>query len=149
MTARYGHAGVLDSNRKNVHVERHGAFTQTHDGCLNSMAFVSQGDRVAVLHAARWDTGSNYTYIDRCPASALDPEGGSADFVSGVAGEMNESRSYTVDLQLPGGIRISNIEIGDLDLSSLRNCDAIIGMDIISKGKLIVDGKAGTFTFEI
>ena len=141
------HVGVLDCTRRGAQIEKHGAFTQTHDGYLNSMAFVTQGDRSAILRSARWDTGSNYTYIDCSSALALDPDDDDPDFVQGAAGELHESKRYTVELQLPGGIRIANVEIGDLDLSSLRECDAIIGMDIIRKGRLVVTEK--DFSFEV
>ena len=148
---KIGTAGVLDGfvERKNVCVERHGAFTQSYSNHLNSMAFVTQDGKVAVLRSARWDTGSELTYI--CPDAGiqLSPSPDVAQSAKGIDGIVRTGKSFKVAIELPGGIKLANVDIGELDLSMLKDCDAIIGMDIINMGSMSVNGRDRTFSFEI
>lgn len=147
MKHKIGMIGCVDGVKNGVVVECHGSFTQSCNGHPNSMAFVRQGSNIAVIHSARWDTGSDYTYIDTSKAGALNADPHSRISAVGIGGDIQSGHSYTVTLELPGGIRISNIDIGELDLSSLRDCDAIIGMDVIRQGKLTVMNDS--FSFEV
>ena len=69
-------------------------------------------------------------------------------YIKGIDGEMKDVYYYDASLIFPGGVSIDvgliDVYEGDFDMA-----DIIIGMDIISKGKLVIDGKAGTFSFEI
>jgi hypothetical protein len=51
---------------------------------------------------------------------------------------------------LPGGITFHNVEVWDVDLSD-HGTDVIIGMDIISRGKLVVETVDGIpmFSFSV
>ena len=51
-------------------------------------------------------------------------------------------------IEFQNGVRIST-DLIDVMEKEVDFADMIIGMDIISRGKLTVDGKAKTFTFEI
>lgn len=142
--------GIIDGTKedRNVKVEKHGAFTLTYDEHLNSMAFIMQDQEYPiVLHSARWDTGSEYTYISIHKAADLNADKYKTRSATGIDGKTHKGKLYTVTVELPGGIRISNVDIGELDLSMMRECDAIIGMDLIKQGKLTVD--KDRFSFEI
>lgn len=130
-----------------VKIKRHGSFTQTYEKCPSSMAFVQQNGKSISLDCVRWDTGSNHTYIDVSDAKEFIPEPDSGSVVSGVNGVQIKSNDYDVTIVLPGNIELSNVDVGDLDLSRIRPVRAIIGMDIISQGKLVV--KKDRFSFAI
>lgn len=137
---------VKSNRRKPVKITRHGSFTLTYDKHITTIAIVRQDGEPILLEHARWDTGSNITYIDRVHATNMEKEDLPTDLVSGVNGTPEESENYTVTLTLPGGIEISDIMIGDLDLSNLKDCEAIIGLDVIRQGKFVVE--KDKFSFE-
>lgn len=144
-----GQVGILNGyrQRKQIEITRHGSFTQTYTDHLNSIAIITQDNRPTVIHSARWDTGSELTYIATEKTSSLAPAEGESIGAVGVDGKPQHGAAYYVDIELPGQIKISNVSVGELDLSRIRECEAIIGMDIIRQGRLIVD--KDKFTFEV
>lgn len=145
-----GEIGIIIGYKRRkptMSVTKHGSFTLAYSGNPFSMAIVKQGDKIVNINTARWDTGSEYTYIDVSKAKSLVSDGNPGSMVSGVNSTYLPSNDYDVTIILPGGIEISGISVGDLDLSNLKNCEAIIGMDIITQGKLTVE--KNIFSFEI
>ena len=98
---------------------------------------------------ALFDTGSNETVVclkDGKHRIGLDPEGDG--YIRGIDGDLKQVFYYDAELKFSSHVSVSvglvSVYEGDFDIA-----DIIIGMDIISQGRLTVDGQAGTFTFEI
>ena len=141
--------GIIDGEKEDerVKITKHGSFSQTYDECPSSMAFIKQNDKIIHIDCVRWDTGSNHTYMDVSEAKSFIQDPDSNSVVSGVDGMQRKSNDYDVTIVLPGGIELSHVSAGDLDLSSLRPIKAIIGMDVISQGKFVI--KKDRFSFSI
>lgn len=68
--------------------------------------------------------------------------------VRAANGALEKVLYYDSVIDFQNGVRIST-DLIDVMEKEVDFADMIIGMDIISRGKLTVDGKAKTFTFEI
>lgn len=139
---------LIHGRNGKMSVTGHGIIKQNFVTSLNSSVKICQGGTVVAAKYARWDTGSEYTYIDTPLSQNLEKIEGQKFTAKGI-GASQEGNSYLVDLAFANGIIIKDVEVGALDLSSLTECQVIIGLDVIRQGKLTVDGKTGTFLFEI
>lgn len=130
----------------NMSVQGHGIIKQNFINSLITPVKICQNGTVVSAKYARWDTGSKYTYIDTSLTGGLEKIEGETITTKGIGSEQ-QGNTYCVDLAFKGGITIKDVSVGDLDLSSLQECQVIIGLDVIRQGKLTVDGNI--FTFEI
>lgn len=66
------------------------------------------------------------------------------------ATDCSESNIYLATIELPGGIVLHDVEVWDVSLDSYA-AEVVIGMDIISRGRLVVENVRGvpTFSFSI
>lgn len=149
-TKKEGYIGILDGVKKFRPEKK--SFTLLYDKekpVLYSYAKVVIGDKVFATDKAMWDTGATITAISHSSAKKLDAiPSESGTTVS--ATDKNDSDIYLATLELPGGIVFHDIEVWDVDLSD-HGAEIVIGMDIISQGRLVVETVNGIpmFSFMI
>lgn len=147
---RTGYIGVIDGVKKAPKEKK--SFRLLYDKekpILYSYAKIAIGDKVFATDKAVWDTGVTITIAAHRIARELpaDPAGTGTSI---SATDRSDSDIYLATLELPGGIVFENIEVWDIDLE-VHNADIVIGMDIISQGRLVVETVNGIpmFSFEI
>ena len=116
---------------------------------LYSYAKITIGDIVIATDKAAWDTGATITVISHSGArmAGTKPDGTG---ISTSATTKRDSDIYHATIELPGGIIFRDVELWDMDLT-LNGPEVLIGMDIISQGRLVVENVNGIpmFSFEI
>lgn len=151
---KIGYVGVLTGIRKNEKEkpDNRKSFTLLYDPekpILYSSAKVTIGGKTIFTDKAIWDTGATMTFISHATAERFgtvpDDHGTSIS-----ATDRNDADIYLATVELPGGIIFRDIEVWDVDLSH-HGAEVVIGMDIISKGKLVVEtvNNIPTFSFSI
>lgn len=118
------------------------------DEIVTECEFVSldQKRRVKALRAM-WDTGSNATIISTRLVSELRPDHFGQGGMTGIGGQ-SEGNTYLMHVSLPTGDIITYQEVYE---ANLGDYDAIIGMDIITRGNFHLDCCQGKtlFSFEL
>lgn len=100
----------------------------------------------AVVCRAFWDTGANGSVISTKVVSALGLKPINKSEVFTANGSYVAS-VYVVDVMLPNRFVIPKVTVTESDLT---DCDALIGMDIITLGDMIVSNNPNTrFSFRI
>ena len=102
------------------------------DEIVTECEFVSlnQQRRVKALRAM-WDTGSNATILSTKLVSELRPDHFGQGGMTGIGGQ-SEGDTYLMHVSLPTGDIITYQEVYE---ANLGDYDAIIGMDIITRGR--------------
>lgn len=93
---------------------------------------------------ALWDTGAVTSGISRALASKLNLWEIARKTCIMPGGQL-ETPVYRINLVLWGNMEFKDIEVTEYPLEN-HDCDLLIGMDIISKGKLVVDSTGGRTT---
>lgn len=145
-----GYIGVLTGEKKTTLKKK--SFRLLYDKdkpILYSYAKVTVGDKIIATDKAMWDTGATITAISH----AMAEEAEAVAFDSGTsvsATDRKGSDIYLATVELPSGIIFRNVEVWDIDLT-YHGADVVIGMDIISQGRLVVETVNGIpmFSFEI
>lgn len=109
------------------------------------------GKKTVSQFTAVLDTGASNTYVAQGIIVALKMKASRKDVVRTGNAKVTSGVYDQTSVRLPG-----NLGQFDLQIRSTPNFKAVldedyqllIGMDILSKGKLIVDGKAGVFMLE-
>ena len=118
------------------------------DEIVTECEFVSldQQRRVKALRAM-WDTGSNATILSTKLVSELRPDHFGQGGMTGIGGQ-SEGDTYLLHVSLPMGDIITYQEVYE---ANLGDYDAIIGMDIITRGNFHLDCIKGEtlFSFEL
>ena len=118
------------------------------DEIVTECEFVSleQQRRVKALRAM-WDTGSNATILSTKLVSELRPDQFGQGGMTGIGGQ-SEGDTYLMHVSLPTGDIITYQEVYE---ANLGDYDAIIGMDIITRGNFHLDCDHGEtlFSFEL
>ena len=118
------------------------------DEIVTECEFVSleQQRRVKALRAM-WDTGSNATILSTKLVSELRPDHFGQGGMTGIGGQ-SEGDTYLMHVSLPTGDIITYQEVYE---ANLGDYDAIIGMDIITRGNFHLDCDHGEtlFSFEL
>ena len=118
------------------------------DEIVTECEFVSleQQRRVKALRAM-WDTGSNATILSTKLVSELRPDHFGQGGMTGIGGQ-SEGDTYLLHISLPTGDIITYQEVYE---ANLGDYDAIIGMDIITRGNFHLDCIKGEtlFSFEL
>ena len=118
------------------------------DEIVTECEFVSldQQRRVKALRAM-WDTGSNATILSTKLVSELRPDHFGQGGMTGVGGQ-SEGDTYLMHVSLPTGDIITYQEVYE---ANQGDYDAIIGMDIITRGNFHLDCDHGEtlFSFEL
>lgn len=147
---KQGYIGIIDGNKKNSKGKK--KFRLLYDKekpILYSYAKITIGDKVFATDKAVWDTGATITIATHAIAKEFDTK--PADTGTSISTtDRRNSDIYLATLELPGGITFENVEVWDIDLE-VHNADIVIGMDIISQGRLVVEAVNGIpmFSFEI
>ena len=89
---------------------------------------------------AIWDTGATSSMISAAMAKKLQLPANGTVQIAGVHGVQN-ARCYYVDIVFGNGFCIPAVKVSEA--SDFGGFDVLIGMDIIGKGALIVDGTQG------
>ena len=94
-----------------------------------------------------WDTGSNATILSTKLVSELRPDHFGQGGMTGIGGQ-SEGDTYLMHVSLPTGDIITYQEVYE---ANLGDYDAIIGMDIITRGNFHLDCIKGEtlFSFEL
>lgn len=123
-------------------------FDSLADEIITSCDFMTI-DMQKRVHAERvmWDTGSNTTIISSRLAKQLGGEVFGRGAMDGIGGS-SEGNTYLLHVLLPIGDTMAYYEIIESDYGDY---DAIIGMDIITKGDFHLDSIKGetVFTFTL
>lgn len=93
-----------------------------------------------------WNTGSTTSVIDSQLAYDLGLQPVGTDEMRALAAE-HESLTYFVDLMLAPDLEIRNLKVQALPLA-WRGDEFVIGMDVISRGRLVVDSLNGSTRME-
>lgn len=154
---KVGYTGLLNgikrvSDHSPSEKDTRKSFTLLYDPdkpILYSYAKITIGDRTIATDKAMWDTGATITVISHSTAKQFDaaPD----DIGTSIsATDRLDSDIYLATIELPGGIIFHDIEVWDVDLSD-HGAEVIIGMDIISRGRLVVETVNGVpmFSFSI
>ncbi len=153
---KVGHVGIIvgikdkeeDPGKK--HCEKSFALSyDANDPKLYSPAKITIGEKIRQTTKALWDTGATITAISHATAEHFNavPQ----DFgVSISATGRNDANIYLATIELPGGIVFHDVEVWDVDLSD-HGAEVVIGMDIIARGRLVVETVNGTpmFSFSV
>lgn len=143
-----GYLGTLEGikNKKEKSFTLH---YDRDDPKLYSRATITVGDKVISTDKALWDTGATMICIQHYRAKCLKDEPKETG-TSVSATDRRDSDIYLGTVELPGGIIFYGVDIWDIDLANLE-AEVIIGMDIISKGRLVVDTVDGipAFSFTV
>lgn len=154
---RIGYTGFL-SGAKNEAKQPEGttrkqkSFSLSYDPSkpiLYSYAKVTIGDKTIITDKAMWDTGATITVISHAMANQFNQIPNETG-TSISATDRNDADIYLATVELPGGIVFHDTEVWDVDLSD-HGAGVVIGMDIISQGKLVVENVNGIpmFSFYI
>lgn len=151
---RFGYVGIIDGMKSNIKTpeKRQKSFILsygTEKPLLYSNAKITIGNKTIETNKAIWDTGATITAI----SSAVSKRIGAMPVESGTtisATDRSDSNIYLATIELPGDIVLHNVEVWDISLDDYA-AEVIIGMDIISRGRLIVETVNGvpTFSFSI
>jgi len=102
-------------------------------------------DKSATCEAI-WDTGANASAISLKVARELGLVSANTAFVSTAGGRV-EMPIYMVNLSLPNGHAIRDVLVSGLDI---QMCDALIGMDVITLGDMLITNAPNTkFEFRL
>lgn len=85
---------------------------------------------------AVWDTGATQTCISSKIRESLDLIPVGSGTTSTAGGVINVNR-YIIDVLLPSGLIITNLDVIEVDLSNSQ-CDLLLGMDVITLGDFSV-----------
>lgn len=142
---RTGHLGILIGTKNTA--ERPAAassmrrsFALSYDPeepKLYSSAKVTINGKTISTDKAMWDTGATITAISHATAERYH----AVPYDSGIsisATDRSDADIYLATIELPGGIIFHDVEVWDFSLSHI-DAEVIIGMDIISQGKLVVE----------
>lgn len=153
---KIGYMGILDGIKKDsCNSEKKSTYKSfslsysVDKPILYSYAKITIGDHSIVTDKAMWDTGATITVISHAVAERFNTQPHETG-TSISATDCSDSDIYLATVELPGGIVFHNVEVWDVDLSD-HGAEVIIGMDIISRGKLVVETVDGVpmFTFGI
>lgn len=89
---------------------------------------------------AVWDTGATGSMISASTAKKLTLSPCGISQISGVHGVQN-AKCYHVDLVFGNGFCIPKIKVAEA--SDTGGFELLVGMDVISKGILLIDGSEG------
>jgi len=91
-----------------------------------------------------WDTGATNTSISPDIIEALKLKSIGKTKVSTYGGHIVDSDVYTIDLMLPGNIKIENLKVLSADSDDY---DVVIGMDVMTLGDFCLSNKEGKTCF--
>ena len=100
-----------------------------------------------IKYNAIWDTGASRTAISVRVVNDLD-----LIFVNEIdiqtANGLRKAKTYLVNIYLPNHVVVPGLEVTDCDF---KNCDVLVGMDIIGNGDFSVTQKNGrsVMTFQM
>lgn len=118
------------------------------DEIVTECEFVTHDQKRRVkARRTMWDTGSNATILSTALVRELHPEVFGQGGMSGIGGQA-EGNTYLLHVLLPSSDVITYQEVYEADL---RDYDAIIGMDIITRGDFHLDCNKGetVFSFQL
>ena len=100
-----------------------------------------------------WDTGAKQTFIYVPSLDMIDIKSNASFPVSGIGASVT-AYIYPASIDLTGGIVLSNIFVGVLPCDNpaeadlFDSTDIILGMDVIERGLLKIDGINQKFSFK-
>lgn len=128
------------------------AFTAEYESLVNELITEVtiynslKTDNFTTVHAI-WDTGATNSCVSEKVARELKLN--TIGYVRmSHAGGITNSKRYVVNIALPNKVGVRGVQVTEADIGE---CDALIGMDIISKGDFAVSNYQGktNFTFRI
>lgn len=140
-----GHLGIIDGKRT---APKTNTFSLAYDSeqlKLLSPAKIEVGNKTILTDKAVWDTGANITMVSEKVTGKLSGDPVEEADTHGIGGT-DKTRIYMGNVEFPGGIIFDDVTIWIQDLRDL-DFEVIIGMDVISRGRLVVEERKGIPTF--
>ena len=111
-----------------------------------SSSFDDADNPKRISFCALWDTGANVSAISNRVANKLGLTPINHAMVETANGKC-EVPIYMIDMMLPGGIHVVRIKAMGINLNV---CDALVGMDVITQGDLLITNAPNTrFEFRL
>lgn len=109
---------------------------------ISTPLFVRKHGDTALEYPAKavWDTGATSSMISAALARKLTLAPTGTIQIAGVHGVQN-ARCYSVDIVFGNKFMIPSVKVSEA--SDFGGFDMLVGMDIISKGKMVIDGIDG------
>ncbi len=109
---------------------------------ISTPLFVRKHGDSALEYPAKavWDTGATSSMISAALARKLTLAPTGTIQIAGVHGVQN-ARCYSVDIVFGNKFMIPSVKVSEA--SDFGGFDMLVGMDIISKGKMVIDGTDG------
>lgn len=107
---------------------------------------IKEGEQLPPYHytdAAAWDTGAQFTFISPRIVKALNLSPCNEGVIMGIGGDA-KVKTYKINLGLPNGYLISNLEVY---CSDIDDYDVLIGMDIITLTDFCISNQDGNTLF--
>ena len=109
---------------------------------ISTPLFIRKHNDAALEYPAKavWDTGATSSMISAALAKKLALPPISTAQIAGVHGVQN-ARCYSIDIVFGNKFMIPAVKVSEA--SDFGGFDVLVGMDIISKGKMDIDGTSG------
>jgi len=91
-----------------------------------------------------WDTGCDITIINDRFVDIFNLQSVGSGKLDTISDEKIPSKIYKINLILPNNIELKDVEA---IAGNPKNCDVLIGMDIISQGDFVISNYNGKTTF--
>ena len=97
---------------------------------------------------ALWDTGANRTIVCSGIIDNLEAEQIGTKRIESIGLDIEDAKVYKVDIILPNGVAVKDVPVLTADFEQ-QSFSVLIGFDIISQGRMIVDrvGYKTVFSF--
>lgn len=148
------YVGLIDTTEKEREINSTHSLT-TYIDCTMETEYDTRADRLtspanvygpyrnkaSIGVKAVWDTGSRTSCISRRLAKELDLQETGRMIVITPSGTI-EMPVHRIDLVLWEDLSFNDLAVVEYPLEN-HDCDILIGMDVISRGKLTVDSREG------
>ena len=135
---------------------REKALTAIYNGVVNrpvTRVLLSTKSGYKMKALALWDTGAVNSCVSESALKKLDSSPVDADRKCCILApnNMQESEYHKLEMEIPGVKKYQPIMVARYDFLDTQNIDVLIGMDIISDGRFVIDTKSGNtqLSFEL
>ena len=135
---------------------REKAFTAVYNGIVYrpvTRVLLSTDSGYKMKALALWDTGAVNSCVSESALKKLDssPMDTGKECCILAPNNMQKSEYHELEMEIPGVKKYKSVAVARYDFLDTQNIDILIGMDIISEGRFIIDNSSGDtrLTFEL